>query len=141
MPNTEAYEEYQETRGLWSRVRERVFGTDEMEEAVTESPYVDSRRRAIRLESSRGIKVAVRRNATAFNDARVAADGLKAGQQQIVNLERAGPQMAERIVDFLSGVTYALDGSVDKVGDKVYMFVPANVDVELDGGSEPQSGF
>ena len=141
MPKTEPIEESQETRGLWSRVRERVFGSDEMEEAVTESPYVDSRRRAIRLESSRGIRVSVRRNATVFNDARVAADGLKAGQQQIVNLEKASPQMAERIVDFLSGVTYALDGSVDKVGDKVYMFVPANVDVELDGGSEPQSGF
>jgi cell division inhibitor SepF len=141
MSNTEPYEEYPEPRGLWSKVRERVFGADELEEAVTESPYVDSRRRAIRLESSRGVKVAVRRNASVFNDARVAADGLKAGQQQIVNLERAAPQMAERIIDFLSGVTYALDGSVDKVGEKVYMFVPANVDVELDGGSEPQPGF
>ena len=141
MPATEPYQDYQETRGLWSRVRDRVFGTDEMEEAVTESPYVDSRRRAIRLESSRGIRVSIRRNSTTFNDARVAADGLQAGQQQIVNLEKASPQMAERIVDFLSGVTYALDGSVDKVGEKVYLFVPANVDIELDGGDEPQSGF
>ena len=69
----------------------------------------------------------MRLNATVFNDARVAADGLKDGQQQIVNLERSAPDMAERIVDLLSGVTYALDGSVDRIGDKVYLFAPANV--------------
>jgi cell division inhibitor SepF len=80
--------------------------------------------------------VDIRRNATTFNDARVAADGLKSGQQQVVNLERASADMAERIIDFLNGVTYALDGTVEKIGDKVYLFAPANVEVELDAGSE-----
>jgi cell division inhibitor SepF len=138
----EQYEEYEPSRGLWSRVKDRVFGADEAEydeEAEGASPASDARRKAaIRLESSRGIRVAVRLNAVAFNDARMAADGLKGGQQQIVNLERATPQMAERIVDFLSGVTYALDGFVEKIADKVYLFAPANVQVELDGGAEPQ---
>jgi cell division inhibitor SepF len=64
----------------------------------------------------------------------MAADGLKGGHQQIVNLEAADPDLAERILDFLSGVTYALDGSVDRIGDKVYLFAPANVHVEVDGG-------
>jgi cell division inhibitor SepF len=44
--------------------------------------------------------------------------------------------MAERIIDFLNGVTYALDGTVEKIGDKVYLFAPANIEVELDAGSE-----
>jgi cell division inhibitor SepF len=138
----EQYEEYEPSRGLWSRVKDRVFGADEAEyEEVADghAPPQEARRRAaIRLESSRGIRVAVRLNATAFNDARIAADGLKGGQQQIVNLEKATPQMAERIIDFLNGVTYALDGYVEKVAEKVYLFAPANVQVEIDGGAEPQ---
>jgi cell division inhibitor SepF len=43
--------------------------------------------------------------------------------------------MCERIVDFLNGVTYALDGTVERVGERVYMFVPANVTVEVDNGA------
>ena len=134
----EQYEDEDPPRGLWSRVRERVFGAEE-EYELEEPPLrsADARRRAaIRIETARGLRVDVRRNATTFNDARVAADGLKSGQQQVVNLERASADMAERIIDFLNGVTYALDGTVEKIGDKVYLFAPANIEVELDTGSE-----
>jgi cell division inhibitor SepF len=89
----------------------------------------------LRLQTSRAGRVAVRLNAQVFEDAKLAADGLKAGEHQIVNLERATPQMAERIIDFLNGICYALDGTVERVGDKVYMFVPANVAVEVDSGA------
>ena len=141
MSTQEPYEEYAPSKGLWTRMRERVFGVDDREELTEEEAATpDARRRAaIRLEAARGTRVAVRLNATVFNDARVAADGLKSGQQQIVNLERAAAPMAERIIDFLSGVAFALDGAVEKIGEKVYLFAPANVNVEIDGGSEPQS--
>jgi cell division inhibitor SepF len=135
--NHEPYEE-DPPRGIWSRVRERVFGPEE--EYESEDPPLrsaDAKRRAtLRLDTARALRVDVRRNATTFNDARVAADGLKGGQQQVVNLERASPEMAERIIDFLNGCTYALDGTVEKIGEKVYLFAPANIDVELDSGSE-----
>jgi cell division inhibitor SepF len=137
MPSAEHYDEYDDRPNLWTRLKERMWGAEPPEEDPEEGlPPLDSRRRSVRLESVRGVRVAVRMNAAAFNDARIAADGLKNGQQQIVNLERATPQMAERIIDFLNGVTYALDGCVEKIGDKVYLFAPANVDVELDAGSE-----
>ncbi len=138
-------DDYVESRGLWARVRDRVLGLEEMEpaEEVEEeppAPVADPRRRAaIRLESSRAGRVAIRMNAQAINDARGAADGLKGGQQQIVNLEKAPPQMAERIVDFLSGVTYALDGTVDRVGERVYLFAPASVQIEVDEGATARS--
>ena len=64
---------------------------------------------------------------------------MKAGNQQLVNLERTPPQTSDRLVDFLSGVTYALDGTVERIGEKVYLFAPANVQIELDSPeSEPQ---
>ena len=138
MPSAEHYEEeYEERPSLWTRMKERVFGVDPPEVDPEDGlPPLDSRRRSVRIDAVRGIRVAVRMNATAFTDARIAADGLKSGQQQIVNLESASPQMSERIIDFLNGVTYALDGCVEKIGDRVYLFAPANVAVEMDAGGE-----
>ncbi len=66
-----------------------------------------------------------------FEDASVAADGLKEGRLQIVNLEKTSQEMSERIIDFLNGVTYALNGVVEKVGDRVYLFTPSNVVIEV----------
>ena len=133
-------EEY-EPRGWWAGLKDSLFGTEETEEeepevGVVSPPVINTRGQAqpLRLQTARGGRVAVRLNAQVFEDAKLAADGLKSGEQQIINLERATPQMAERIIDFLNGVCYALDGTVERVGEKVYMFVPASVMVEVDNG-------
>ena len=134
-----------ERKSLWAKFKDTLLGSDDLEEdeAVgndsvsigTVATASHSRKpAALRLQSMRTHTVAVRTNAQVFEDAKLAADGLKAGEQQIVNLEKASPHMAERIIDFLNGVCYALDGAVEKVGDKVYLFVPANVAVEIDNG-------
>lgn len=86
----------------------------------------------LRLEQSRRTHVTVRRSVQNFDDARRAADGLKEGQQQIVNLEQTPNDMAERIIDFLNGATYALDGSVEKIGEQVYLFTPASVTIDVE---------
>lgn len=137
MYNTEPYEDQQEP-GVWTWIKRR-FGAgppetheDEAEEAMS----MQRRRPNIRVDAVRGVQVTVRKNATVLNDARPVADGLKNGQQQVVNLERATQDQAARILDFLSGVTYALDGSVEKVGDRVYLFAPANVRVHTEDDSE-----
>ncbi len=134
-------EEY-ERKSFWTRLKDGVFGTEESEEdleagaaAHSEAGQSARRQQALRLQTARGSRVAIRLNAQVFEDAKMAADGLKNGEYQIVNLERATPQMGERIIDFLNGVCYALDGTVERVGEKVYMFVPANVQVEVDGGA------
>lgn len=129
------YDEYEAPQGLWGRLKDRFMGYQETVE--DEDDIVTGRdnhgKNSIRLEKSKFSRVAVRLNASVFNDARSAADGLKAGSQQIVNLEKAPAPMAERIIDFLSGVTYALDGTVERIGEKVFLFAPANVDVETEG--------
>lgn len=119
-------------RGLWTRIKEG-FGITELEEefedAQDESGEGRKRPVTLRLHSARVNHVSVRQPQS-FDDARLAADGLKDGRQQIVNLERTAPDMAERIIDFLNGVTYALNGFVEKVGDRVYLFAPSNVVIE-----------
>lgn len=135
MGNQQPLEQEEEPRGWWTRVRERIWGVDE--EEVAEETLPEARRRTLRLESARRVHVALRFHATVFHDARSAADGLKMGQQQIVNLEQASQHEAGRIVDFLSGVTYALDGSVERIGDRVFLFAPANFEIEIEGEAAP----
>jgi cell division inhibitor SepF len=145
MQQQEAYE-YDEPQGFWGRMRERMFGSDQMVEDELEiaPPPQPAGRPAIRLHSSRAVHVDIRRSAYSLEDARESADGLKSGKQQLVNLERTPPQTADRLVDFLSGVTYALDGTVERVGEKVYLFAPANVHIELDAeqpAAAPTTGW
>ncbi len=134
-------EEEYPRRTFWTRCKDMIIGVEEPgEDEADVNPLPAPRKQAqqqqqLRLQTSRGGKVAVRLNAQVFEDAKVAADGLKNGDQQIVNLEKATAQMAERIIDFLNGVCYALDGTVERVGERVYMFVPANVVVDIDQGA------
>jgi cell division inhibitor SepF len=86
----------------------------------------------LRMDQSRQTHITVRRAIQTFDDARRAADGLKDGQQQIVNLEQTSSDMTERIIDFLNGATYALDGSVEKIGEQVYLFTPSSVIIDIE---------
>lgn len=122
-------------RGMWSRVRERVFGLDDAEgDGPEQSEIPPPRRPGLRLDSSRRVPVGIRQSVRGMSDVLPVAQGLKTGEQQIVNLEQTDQRVAERSIDFLSGVAFALDGSVHKVGERVYLFAPANVVVAVDGG-------
>lgn len=67
-----------------------------------------------------------------FNDTSKAADELRSRKAVIVNMENVDKAMARRVVDFLSGCAYALDGKVKKVAQSTYLFCPHNMDVTGD---------
>ncbi len=64
-----------------------------------------------------------------FNDASKAADDLRDKKVVIVNLENVDKAMARRVVDFLSGCSYALDGKPRKIAQSTYLFAPQSMDV------------
>ena len=64
-----------------------------------------------------------------FNDTSTAADHLRSKKAVIVNMENVDKAMARRVVDFLSGTVYAVDGSVKKIAQSAYLFCPHNMDV------------
>ncbi len=64
-----------------------------------------------------------------FNDTSKAADDLRSRKAVIVNMENVDKAMARRVVDFLSGCAYALDGKVKKVAQSTYLFCPHNMEV------------
>ena len=64
-----------------------------------------------------------------FNDTSKAADDLRNHKAVIVNMENIDTAMARRVVDFLSGCVYALDGEVKKIARSAYLFCPHNMGI------------
>ena len=64
-----------------------------------------------------------------FNDAQQVADRFKDAVPVILNLQGADSELAKRLIDFASGLTYALDGGMQRIADKVFLLTPRNVEV------------
>ena len=67
-----------------------------------------------------------------FGDARQIADKLMGNQPVIVNLQVADRELMRRMIDFCSGVAYALSGKMERVADKVFLVTPSNVQVSAE---------
>jgi len=64
-----------------------------------------------------------------FNDAQEVGDRLKANQPVILNLQGLDRDLQRRLIDFSSGLAYALGGSMSRVADQVFLLTPSNVEV------------
>jgi len=67
-----------------------------------------------------------------FNDAQQIADKFKVDIPVIVNLQGSDTDLSKRLIDFSSGLTYALDGGMQRVADKVFLLTPRNVEVSAE---------
>ena len=67
-----------------------------------------------------------------FNDAQEIADQFKDAIPVILNLQSADTDLSKRLIDFSSGLTYALDGGMQRIADKVFLLTPRNVDVSAE---------
>ena len=64
-----------------------------------------------------------------FNDAQDVADKFKDTIPVILNLQGSDTDLSKRLIDFASGLTYALDGGMQRIADKVFLLTPRNVEV------------
>jgi cell division inhibitor SepF len=67
-----------------------------------------------------------------FNDAQQIADKFKDSIPVILNLQTAETDLSKRLIDFASGLTYALDGGMQRIADKVFMLTPRNVEISAE---------
>jgi cell division inhibitor SepF len=67
-----------------------------------------------------------------FNDAQQIADRFKDGVPVILNLQQSDQELSKRLIDFASGLTYALDGGMQRIADKVFLLTPRNVEVSAE---------
>ena len=69
---------------------------------------------------------------TSFNDAQEVADRFKHSVPVILNLQTADGELSKRLIDFASGLTYALDGGMQKIAEKTFLLTPRNVEVSAE---------
>jgi cell division inhibitor SepF len=67
-----------------------------------------------------------------FNEVQDVADKFKDAIPVILNLQSADHDLARRVIDFASGLTYALDGGMQGIADKVFLLTPRNVEVSAE---------
>lgn len=69
---------------------------------------------------------------SSFNDAQSLADRFKRQQPVILNLQNIDGDLSRRMVDFCSGLTYAMDGQIQTVANRVFLLTPRNVEVSAE---------
>jgi len=67
-----------------------------------------------------------------FNDAQQVADKFKDSIPVVLNLQDNDTDLSKRLIDFASGLTYALDGGMQRIADKVFMLTPRNVEISAE---------
>ena len=100
--------------------------------ATTRAPRVREGRpqmEVVRNSSSVRVHLVLPRS---FNDAQQIADRFKQGMPVILNLQSADAELSKRLIDFTSGLTYALNGGMQRVADKVFLLTPRNVEVSAE---------
>jgi len=71
-----------------------------------------------------------------FNDAQQVADKFKQAIPVVLNLQSTDAELAKRLIDFASGLTYALDGGMQRIASKVFMLTPRNVQISAEERAE-----
>jgi cell division inhibitor SepF len=131
-PEAELEERYRD-RSQVRRVGPRK--RDEIDDIFADEPPSHSRTRVLRSvgNGSAGDQVRVHlvvpKN---FNDAQQIADKFKESIPVILNLQGADTDLSKRLIDFASGLTYALNGGMQRIADKVFLLTPRNVEVSAE---------
>jgi cell division inhibitor SepF len=91
-------------------------------------PEVRSNRNVVSLPTQRKQEIVVLEPAS-FADAREIAETLKLNKCILLNMRKTDKELARRIVDFLSGISYAIEGQSQKVADQIYLFTPGHFEI------------
>jgi cell division inhibitor SepF len=130
----ELYEAPSARGGTVSPIRERRRARDEIDDIFADEEPVAGRTRVLRpVAGNGGADVRVHLvTPYSFNDAQEVADRFKQGVPVILNLQTTEAELAKRLIDFGSGLTYALDGGMQKIADKTFLLTPRNVEVSAE---------
>ncbi len=84
--------------------------------------------KVVNLSDANQLKLVVMQP-NSFDDAQDVCDHLKEKKPVVINLEYADKDTARRLIDFLSGAVYGIDGHIEKVSTSIFLLVPYNVDI------------
>ena len=117
--------------GIFTRLKGLFNREDEyIEEEAYDAPAA-TRSTSSRSTARAHYSITVRRMVQSFQDAVAAADGLKRGDQQVLNLTACDATLRVKIKDFMCGVNYSQEGTWEELGDNVYLLAPPNAMVDV----------
>lgn len=141
-PETGSEEVFESRRGEREQGSVRRLPTsrrarrDEIDDIFSDDePIAASRTRTLRPVDNGGggsdlqVHLVIPRN---FNDAQQVADQFKRQVPVILNLQTADHELSKRMIDFCSGLTYALDGGMQRIAEKMFLLTPRNVEVSAE---------
>ena len=105
-----------------------------VEEEEVETPSIETRRNTrtnnvVSIHSQKNVKV-ILHDPHSYDEAQAIADHLRAHRTVVVNLQRVRSDQALRIIDFLSGTVYALNGGISKIGHNIFLCTPDTVEIQ-----------
>jgi len=104
---------------------------DETQQQELEEPSFWSRSKkgkVVNIHTSSYIKVVIYQP-TSFEDTQTIINNLKTRKPIVLNLESLDAGLAQRVLDFISGAVYALDGTIQKVSRGIFVLAPSNIDI------------
>ena len=134
------YEDEKPTKGIFSRLMKSDDDDDDYIEERSSSKRSNSTavsnkvtpmRPSNRRANNVSMEVCVIKP-TSVEDAREITETLLSGRTVILNLEGLDLEVAQRIIDFTSGATYAISGNLQKISNYIFLVTPTNVDISGD---------
>ena len=105
----------------------KIFGSNDI--SSEDEYYTLSVEEATREETAEGSKM-ILLEPRAYSESQQIADYLKKRNTVVVNLKRVTPDQGKRIIDFVSGCLYAIGGSMQKLGDGIFLCTPKNICIQ-----------
>ena len=132
----EEFEEKPQRRSLFGKknAKEGNFDDFDMEEEKTFQPSTSNKVTPMRHPAARkggNMEVCVVKP-TSVDDSREITETLLSGRTVILNLEGMDLEVAQRIIDFISGATFAISGNLQKISNYIFLVTPTNVDISGD---------
>jgi len=139
--------------GLIDKIKNGLFGNEYEDDYLDEDyeiedkskldvpeyqPRATRRDKIVNIHTSVQMEVVVTAPGS-YDDAQTACDYIKTKKPVVVNLEKVEMHIAQRIMDFLSGACYSLNGSVQRVSNNIFIIAPENVDISANFKEELKS--
>lgn len=130
------YEEEKPKRGLFGKKASVEEDDDDLEETVAPVKPVAKATKTrpsniVPVKNGKGLEVCVIKPSS-IDDAREITDTLLSGKAVVLNFEGVHVEIAQRIIDFTSGASYSIDGTLQKVTNYIFIATPASVEVSGD---------
>ncbi len=112
--------------GLQETREELAEGDEELFDPVA---VKGPRGQVVNLHTQKSLRVCLS-EPRSYDEAQEIADNLRSHRAVIVNLQRMQREQALRVIDFLGGTVYALEGSIQKLGPNIFFLAPRNVEIQ-----------